>query len=127
MAVKSERPHTPVMLQETLSFFKGKELKAFFEGTVGAGGHARAILEEHPEIERYFACDRDRDALEIAKETLSPWKGKVEFIHGNFSHLDHYLGERGIKAVDGFFLIWGSRRCKSIPAREDLVSQKRDL
>ena len=93
------------MLAETLSFFKDRTIKSFFEGTVGAGGHAKAILEEHPEIERYFACDQDLNALEIAKETLKPWKEKVEFIHGNFSHLDQYLKERGIEKVDGFFLI----------------------
>ncbi len=127
MASKSKRPHISVMLDETLSFFGETKIKTFFEGTVGAGGHAQAILEAHPEIERYFACDQDLEALKIAKETLKPWKGKVEFIHGNFSHLDEYLRERGVEAVDGFFLIWGSRRCKSIPARGDLALVKRDL
>ena len=127
MEQRNERPHTPVMLEETLSFFKEKEIKTFFEGTVGAGGHAQAILEEHPEIERYFACDQDRSALEIAKETLKPWKGKVEFIHGNFSHLDQHLEERAVEKVDGFFLIWGSRRCKWTAVREDLASVERGL
>lgn len=123
----SKKPHTPVMLAETLDFFKNQTMKSFFEGTVGAGGHAKAILEAHPEIERYFACDRDLSALEIAKETLKPWKGKVEFIHGNFSDLDRYLKERGVQEVDGFFLIWGSRRCKSTEVRGDLALVKRGL
>ena len=115
------------MLAETLFFFKEQKMQYFFEGTVGAGGHAKAILEEHLEIERYFACDQDLNALEIAKETLKPWKEKVEFIHGNFSHLDRYLTERGVEKVDGFFLIWGSRRCKSTAARGDLAFHERDL
>ena len=110
------------MLQETLSFFKGKKIKLFFEGTVGGGGHAKAILEGHPEIERYLACDRDAQALAVAKEVLSPWKERVEFIHGNFSDLDHYLSKRGMMKVDGFFLIWGSRRCSWSRARGDLAS-----
>jgi 16S rRNA (cytosine1402-N4)-methyltransferase len=96
------RPHISVMEKEFLNFFEGRDLKVFFEGTVGAGGHAKAILEAHPEIECYFACDRDPQALEIARETLAPWSEKVQFIHGNFSDLDLIL--KG-KKVDGFFLI----------------------
>ncbi|NGX26986.1 MAG: Ribosomal RNA small subunit methyltransferase H [Chlamydiae bacterium] len=97
-------PHTPIMVEEVLESFKGAELKVFYEGTLGAGGHARAILKAHPEIERYIGCDKDPEALEIAKSTLLPWKEKVEFIQGNFADLDLHLEERGIEGVDGFFL-----------------------
>lgn len=96
--------HVSVMAKETLEFFTGLEIGVFFEGTVGAGGHAKAILSAHPEITRYIGCDLDPEALAIAKEVLAPWKDKVELIHGNFSDLDRYLTERGIKTVDGFFL-----------------------
>ena len=97
-------PHTPIMVEEVLEGFKGTELKVFYEGTLGAGGHARAILKAHPEIERYIGCDKDPGALEIARNTLLPWKEKVEFVQGNFADLDLHLEERGIEKVDGFFL-----------------------
>lgn len=103
--------HIPIMVENVLKGFEGMEISNFYEGTVGAGGHARAILEAHPEIERYFGCDRDNEALEIAEKTLSPWKGKVELIQGNFADLDLHLEERGIKKVEGFFLIWECHRC----------------
>lgn len=97
--------HTPVLLAEVLQIFEGLKIQLFFEGTVGAGGHAAAILEAHPEIERYFACDRDPAALAIAKQRLEPkWGKKVEFIHGPFSELPRYLDERGVSYVDGFFI-----------------------
>ena len=96
--------HKSVMVEECLKFFKPVHLKVFFEGTVGAGGHAKAILEAHPEIERYLACDRDPEALELAAERLKPWKDKVEFVRGNFANLDAILQERKIKEVNGFFL-----------------------
>jgi 16S rRNA (cytosine1402-N4)-methyltransferase len=99
---KSE--HVSVMLEECLKFFSAVELKVFFEGTVGAGGHAKAILEAHPEIELYIGCDRDPEALKIAKSHLEPWKDKVELVKGNFADLDEILEERKIKQVDGFFL-----------------------
>ncbi|MDN3506849.1 MAG: 16S rRNA (cytosine(1402)-N(4))-methyltransferase [Simkaniaceae bacterium] len=97
----SSRPHTPIMIEEVLKGFEGLQIKVFFEGTLGAGGHARAILEAHPEIERYIGCDKDPEALEIARAHLEPWKDKLELIHGDFADLDrHVKGE----SVDGFFL-----------------------
>ncbi|NGX38302.1 MAG: Ribosomal RNA small subunit methyltransferase H [Chlamydiae bacterium] len=100
----NKRPHTPIMVDEVLKGFDGVELKVFYEGTLGAGGHASAILEAHPEIERYIGCDKDPDALEIAEEVLSPWKEKIELVQGNFADLDLQLQERGIEQVNGFFL-----------------------
>lgn len=99
-----KRPHIPIMVEEVLRGFEGIEIEIFYEGTLGAGGHAREILQAHPEIKRYIACDKDPQALEIAKMELKPWQDKVEFIHGNFADLDLHLQERGISAVHGFFL-----------------------
>lgn len=99
-----KRPHISIMVEDVLKGFEGLELKVFYEGTLGAGGHAKAILEAHPEIERYIGCDKDPEALEIAAKTLSPWKEKVELVQGDFADLDHHLKEKGIEKVDGFFL-----------------------
>ncbi len=103
--------HVPVLQEEMLAMFEGLEIKTFFEGTLGAGGHAEGVLKAHPEIERYIACDRDPVALEIAGERLAPWKDKVEFVRGDFRDLDRHLKEKGLQAVDGFFLTWGCHRC----------------
>ena len=96
--------HIPVMLDECLGIFKGRKIATFFDATLGAGEFAKAFLGQHPEIEKYFGCDQDIDALRIAKETLGDLKERVEFIHGNFRHLDEQLKGRGIEKVDGFFL-----------------------
>jgi 16S rRNA (cytosine1402-N4)-methyltransferase len=98
-------PHRSIMVEEVLKGFQDVALRVFYEGTLGAGGHAAEILKAHPEIERYIACDRDPQALEIAQKRLFPWKKKIDFIHGNFWHLDKHLADRGIQQVDGFFLI----------------------
>lgn len=112
MASNSSRsPHVSVMLQECLDYFAGQKIHTFFEGTVGAGGHARAILEAHPEIQRYIGCDQDPQALQIAQNVLAPWRDKLELVHGNFSTLDTVIRERKIQNIDGFFLIWGSHLC----------------
>ncbi len=46
--------HISVMVEPFLEYFKDRELKVFFDGTVGAGGHARAILEAHPEMRTIY-------------------------------------------------------------------------
>lgn len=102
---KNEPFHIPVMLEEVLEGFASVHIKTFYDGTVGAGGHAAALLETHPEIECYIACDKDPDALEIAAKKLMPWKEKVIFFQGSFADLDKHLKELKIFEVDGFFLI----------------------
>jgi 16S rRNA (cytosine1402-N4)-methyltransferase len=99
------------MLNESLEIFQGMKLSSFFDGTLGAGGFARALLEAHPEIETYYGCDQDENALAIAKENLKEFERKVEFIHSNFRDVKEVLVERGVKQVDGFFLTWECHRC----------------
>ena len=97
--------HIPAMLQESLEIFQGQHLFSFFDATLGAGGFAKALLTSHPEIKTYYGCDQDSNALQLAKQTLQPFEGKVEFIHSNFSFVKKLLEERKVSQVDGFFLI----------------------
>ncbi len=87
-------PHEPVLLKEVLAVFEGREIGCFVDGTLGAGGHAEAILRAHPEIEMFIGCDRDPDAMALAKKRLEPWKEKVKFFHGTHSHLSEPLEGR---------------------------------
>lgn len=99
--------HASVLLHEVVDAFRGVPCQIFVEGTVGAGGHARALLEAHPEIERYLAFDRDPSALKLAREVLQPWKDKVEFIHSPFGDVGAYLREHKIGQIDGFLVDLG--------------------
>jgi 16S rRNA (cytosine1402-N4)-methyltransferase len=101
-----KQPHTPVLLKEVLHYFEGT-IKTFFEGTVGAGGHASHILHQHPEIETYMACDQDPHALEIAQKTLKPYENKIRWFQGNFSQLDKFIAQAGVGQVDGFLFDLG--------------------
>jgi len=92
--------HVPVLMREVLEVFADKKLSVFFDGTLGAGGHAKAILEAHPEIERYIACDRDPRAHELAAKTLAPWGEKVEFVRGSYA--DEVGNVEG--CIDGFLI-----------------------
>ena len=107
----SKRPHISIMENEMANLFAGKTLKVFVDGTVGAGGHAKKILEEHPEIEMFFGFDQDPEALVIAAETLAPWKDKVQLVHSNFVDFDKVLKQQKVDSVDGFFLTSACHQC----------------
>jgi 16S rRNA (cytosine1402-N4)-methyltransferase len=79
--------HLSVMPNEVLAAFAECSCTLFIDGTTGAGGHSKLILEEHPEIRTFIAIDQDPQALEIAKTTLLPWESKVTFIHNNFKNI----------------------------------------
>src|SRR5689334_9627364 len=97
--MKTASPHTSVLQAEVVEAFKGVAIKNFFDGTVGGGGHAQALLEAHPEIQIYLGCDQDPQAHEIAKERLAPWGKKVEFIRGRYSDLSQFLREKNIHSI----------------------------
>lgn len=97
-------PHLSVLQREVLHYFAGRQCKVFVDGTLGAGGHSKAILDEHPEIEKFFGIDQDPLALEIAKEKLTPWGAKINLIRGNFSLMKQLLKKCNITHVDGILL-----------------------
>ena len=96
--------HVPVRVNEVLAVFEGRSIDAFFDGTVGAGGHAKAILEKHPEISHYIGCDRDPVALGLAQKNLAPWKKKVKLFHGSHGEIAQWLQEAGVACVDGVLI-----------------------
>lgn len=97
-------PHVSVLKEEVVALFRGKEVREFFEGTVGAGGHAKALLEEHPEMKTYIALDRDPTALALARDRLQSFTEKVVFLQGSFGNAEHLVREQGVKGLDGFLL-----------------------
>lgn len=92
--------HCPVLLESVLHCFGDCDCCIFVDATVGAGGHAEAILQAHPEITRYIGFDQDEEALRIAKKRLEPWKDRVELVHANFVDMKEELEQRGINKVD---------------------------
>ena len=68
------------------------------DATVGAGGHARALLEAGPEIE-LLGLDRDPDALALARSRLAAFGGRVRLVLENFGDLGTAL--EGLPAPDG--------------------------
>ena len=68
------------------------------DATLGAGGHARALLEAGPGI-RLLGLDRDPEAVELARSRLADFGNRVEIVEANFSELESAL--EGYPAPDG--------------------------
>jgi 16S rRNA (cytosine1402-N4)-methyltransferase len=63
--------HRPVMLEEVLVWLQPRAGGIYLDGTIGAGGHSRAILEASGPDGRIIGLDRDAAALAAAREALS--------------------------------------------------------
>jgi 16S rRNA (cytosine1402-N4)-methyltransferase len=91
--------HVPVMTAEILQMLRPERGGLFVDCTVGLGGHARALLEAG--ATRLIGLDRDRDALDLARETLAPWSDRVELVHADYRSLGDVLDRREVRLVDG--------------------------
>lgn len=97
-------PHLPVLLDEIIQGFAPLSLDVVVDGTLGAGGHAEALLKAHPEIQCYLGIDQDQSALEIAAKRLKPWESKLVLRHGNFSQIDLFLQELGMSCATAILI-----------------------
>ena len=91
--------HAPVMTAEVLQYLQPERGGVFVDCTVGLGGHARALLEAG--ATRLLGLDRDRDALDIARQTLAPWAARVDLVHADYREVDTILDARKIATIDG--------------------------
>ena len=78
------------------------------DGTLGAGGHARGILEACAPDGQLLGFDVDPQALAIARETLAPYEGRVHLAHASYTTLSTQLQQLGWQEVDGIVLDLGA-------------------
>lgn len=77
------------------------------DGTVGAGGHAEAILRATAPGGRLLGCDRDVDALDAARRRLASFGERAILRHADYRHLPALLDELGHSKVTGILLDLG--------------------
>ncbi len=99
--------HKPVMEDEVVGLLAVREGGTYIDGTLGTGGHARAILERLGPAGRVLGIDRDAEVLPLARQRLAPWRSQCSCACGNFADLVEVAGRLGIDAVDGVLLDLG--------------------
>ncbi len=99
--------HQAVLLRETVEALAVRPGGIYLDGTLGGGGHARAILEAAASGGRLIGMDRDADALERARERLTVPGTSVERVQGNFREMAAVAARFGVTAFDGIVLDLG--------------------
>lgn len=98
--------HFPVLLEEVIEGLNVRQGGVYLDGTLGAGGHAEALLSAHPGI-RLIGMDRDPAALALAEDRLAAYRDRLTLFHNDFRFLDEVLDEGGVSSVDGIVLDLG--------------------
>jgi 16S rRNA (cytosine1402-N4)-methyltransferase len=80
------------MTQEVVELLGGRGF--VMDMTVGAGGHARSLLEAG--VTEIVGYDRDPSAIAIARERLSSYGPRVSLVNGVFSEADATRGADGV-------------------------------
>jgi 16S rRNA (cytosine1402-N4)-methyltransferase len=94
--------HEPVLLAEVLEAMHPREGGIYVDGTFGAGGYTRAILQTADCT--VYAIDRDGEALASGAALAAAFPGRLTLIEGLFSNMDSLLALHGVEAVDGIVL-----------------------
>lgn len=78
------------------------------DGTLGAGGHARGILEACAPDGQLLGLDVDPQALELARKNLAPYEGRIHLAQASYTTLSTQIKRLGWEQVDGILLDLGA-------------------
>ncbi len=105
--------HISVLLSEILeAFLENVKVNEpwFLDGTLGLGGHSKAILTaflEHGYAPKLCGLDRDPDALVRAKENLRDFQKQINLFESDFASFQEVLPEISSPKFDAVLLDLG--------------------
>ncbi len=94
--------HQPVLLPEVIRFLAVKANGTYVDCTAGHGGHSLALAKQLNQAATLVLIDQDPASLQLARNRLSFFPGRLILIHGNFIALKALLFQHQITKVDGF-------------------------
>lgn len=100
MMPQDKAPHIPVLIRPILAHLAPVS-GVWLDGTFGAGGYARALLDAG--ADQVIGVDRDPTALDMAREWSAGYGDRLRLVQGNFAQLDQHAGG----PVDGIVLDLG--------------------
>jgi len=100
-------PHQSVLYQPIIHALHPQSPGFYVDGTLGAGGHARGILEASSPAGKLLGLDLDPRALEIARQHLQAFGSRAIIRQASYTTLQDQLWELGWTAVQGIVLDLG--------------------
>jgi len=104
----NDSPHKPVLYKEIIHALQPKQGGCYVDGTLGAGGHARGILEASAPDGQLLGLDVDPQALAIARENLAPYEHRIHLAQASYTTLSLQLKNLQWNSVDGIVLDLGA-------------------
>ena len=101
------KQHIPVLLPAVIEALRpaDRAVQRLIDGTVGGGGHCHALLQAG--INEALAFDRDAKAIELARQRLATFGGRVILHHGSYLEMRQAAAELGWETVDAILLDLG--------------------
>jgi 16S rRNA (cytosine1402-N4)-methyltransferase len=91
--------HVPVLLSETIDAIRPRAGGIYIDGTFGAGGVTRALLERADCI--VLAIDKDPDAIAGGRDLQKKSSGRLTLVQGAFGDVALIAASNGIDCADG--------------------------
>ena len=104
-AAHSRDHHIPVMCDAVPTAVAPSDGGAYVDGTFGAGGYTRAILDAADTT--VWAIDRDPDAIRRGEALREEYSDRLTLLRGRFGDMSRLLHAAGVAAVDGVVLDLG--------------------
>ncbi|MFQ5603432.1 MAG: 16S rRNA (cytosine(1402)-N(4))-methyltransferase RsmH [bacterium] len=100
--------HEPVLLTPAVDLLVTRPDGVYVDGTLGGGGHARAILERLDKPGRLIALDLDEEAVRFANQQLMrKYKNKLVIKQANYKEFNKILHSLNIDKINGILLDLG--------------------
>jgi 16S rRNA (cytosine1402-N4)-methyltransferase len=103
-AVGGPARHLPVLARPVFDLLAPRAGGLYIDGTFGAGGHTRAMLETGASV---IGIDRDPTAIAGGADLVEAAQGRLTLVQDQFSNLDDVARSLGHDAVDGILLDLG--------------------
>ena len=100
-------PHLPVLYHEVLKALNPAAGSKYIDGTLGAGGHSRGILELSAPDGELLGLDLDPIALDFARANLSEFGEKAHLFHSSYLDVKKQANSLGWQSVNGILLDLG--------------------
>ncbi len=106
-AMAERASHISVLLSELLHGLSVTAGGSYIDCTLGAGGHAHAVLSASMPGGRLLGLDADPRAIETAQERLRPFQDSYVLINENFARVRDAAEEHGFLHVQGIYFDLG--------------------